>query len=545
MIARLCRVALALFRLRLAILRGLGFWPRPASADGLPAVATLFRRELEALGGTYIKLGQFLALRRDLLSPALCDELLKLLDQVPPFPDALARAIIAAEFGETVDTLFAEFPDEPVAAASFAQVYRARLADGRHVAVKVQRPGMTEQVAIDLKALGWLCRLVDGSTLLGAIKVQGIFDDFRRWTLEELDFKHEARMASRATTAYAADKSMVIPGIHWGLTSRRVLTTDFLEGTWLSDVLRGAPRPAGIDGTTLARRLLHGMMFQIFEADIFHADPHAGNLVVLPDGRIGFVDFGITGLMTEDFKRCILKLLKGIAASDGGKAFSALAELVNLPPRVDRQAFRQRYEENLQRWIGAFYDPTAAMHERSHSRLFLDNLDLLRVFGVPLPATVVRFYRAFIIIDPILLELDPKFHLINEMKGYLTELHRRQASHSATVADIREARIAYRTILLRAPEVIAELFGGRDNAIERIESLPHRIGAWIGSLISQVGVLCLMGGGAIGFILWVKPSFQQTLPFAEYYARPEFAAGLLAGWLACGYLGRWIRFRAA
>lgn len=266
-------------------------WRARAGRGPDPAVV---RRTLEELGSTFIKLGQFLSLRVDLIPQEYCGEFLKLLDRVPPFPFAEVERTLIEDLGAPPTQLFRAFGPEPFASASFGQVHRAVLGSGEVVAVKVQRPGLRPRLASDIRLLRALVRLVQPMGVLGAIEFLPMIEEFAAWTADELDYRREARFADRLRAAAAGVPDIRIPRIHRDLTTERVLTMEYLEGLSLADIVEKiwlagekAPevrehyRDLGHDLPFIARRLIRHMLDEIFRWNFFHADPHPANILLM------------------------------------------------------------------------------------------------------------------------------------------------------------------------------------------------------------------------------------------------------------------------
>ena len=266
--------------------------------------------------GLIIKTCQFLGSRADVLMDEYVTTLSLVHDQVPPRPWAEIRPVIERELGGTVDTLFAEFDNQPIAAASLAQVYRARMHDGTDVAVKVQYPGIDRIVAWDLQAITFLANV--WSKFENIIDFRPIAAEMRRYAPDEVDFIHEADAAEELRVMLSNRDDVVVPRIHRALSTRKVLTMDFIDGIKISNV--AALRAAGVDPPTVADTLIDLFNEMILRRGMFHADPHPGNVFVLPsetpDGkaRIALVDFGLTKRIPEEFRQQMIVLTSAIVA---------------------------------------------------------------------------------------------------------------------------------------------------------------------------------------------------------------------------------------
>jgi ubiquinone biosynthesis protein len=501
-------VAWFVYRLKARLLR----WP----AERVHRVCALvLRRRLESLGATFIKFGQVLAMRPDFLPREYIDELSDLLDDVPPFPTIQAVEIIRSELGLPIDKLFIDFPPEPIAAASFGQVYKALLVSGELVAVKVQRPDIVRLVQADLRILRVLAAFIDASTILARLKFKTLYHDFEVWTNSELNYEVEARNANRIFINSRGHYEEVVPRIHWDYTTGRVLTMDFLEGVWVKDILTALNRgqkdkirkytAEGICLEQVAKNILRVVLRQVFTSGLFHADPHPANIVVLKDNRIGLVDFGITGFMGEEFQRNMLRLLEAMGAQSSTRAFEALVRILEPPRDVDLRAFRKEYEHHLQEWLGAVGDPRATLEEKSTARLLFGNLDIMRRHGLYLPSVVIRFYRALIILDSIILQLFPSINLTAEIRQFLTSLRSEQILDGLTAEAYFAAFLDYQRFMVEAPGLISQiaelrLFSEVLDANRRLERDFAKVRRWLTRSASTL--VRLVGYGAFAGV-WI------------------------------------------
>ncbi|HKY05050.1 MAG TPA: AarF/ABC1/UbiB kinase family protein, partial [Blastocatellia bacterium] len=294
-----------------------------------------FRELLERLGPTFIKLGQFLALRPDLIPQPYCDELLKLVDAVESFPFPVARRIITEDLGAPPEQRFVWINPRPIAAASLAQVHEARTFDGEIVAVKVQRENVHERVKKDLRRARLLSRIFDLSGLTLGVSVPDVLKELARWMRDELDMELELRNITRMYELARDVDMMRVPRPYPELSGRRVLTAEFLEGYPFSELLRlvrvGQPdmiKSFGLDIDNLARNLIHTILWQIFRFKFFHADTHPGNLIAMPNDVVGFVDFGLTETLDATHRPGILRFVSAVYSNDVEGMLHALTEVL-------------------------------------------------------------------------------------------------------------------------------------------------------------------------------------------------------------------------
>jgi predicted unusual protein kinase regulating ubiquinone biosynthesis (AarF/ABC1/UbiB family) len=267
--------------------------------------AIQLRQLLTRLGPTFIKVGQALSTRPDLVRKDFLEELVKLQDQLPPFLNSTALAIIEQELGRSIDEVYSEISTHPVAAASLGQVYRARLRSGEEVAVKVQRPNLLPTITLDLYLMRWASRWI-GSWLplnLGH-DLTLIVDEFGTKLFEEIDYLNEARNAEKFAANFQDDPTIKVPDIYWRFSSRRVLTLEWINGFKLTDTER--IKAAGLDTDSLISIGVSSGLRQLLEFGFFHADPHPGNLFAMPDGRMAYIDFGMMDQLRQNTKETLV-----------------------------------------------------------------------------------------------------------------------------------------------------------------------------------------------------------------------------------------------
>ena len=307
--------------------------------------------DLEALGPTYIKLGQVLSTRADLLPPPYLDALSRLQDDVEPLPFDVVEATLAAELDAEPSTVYAELDPEPLAAASLAQVHRGVLRDGRDVAVKVQRPGIRKTVAADLEVLGTIADLLDRHTEAGQhYRFRAVHAEFRRSLLRELDFTLEARNLERLRANLRDYDRLVVPRPIGDHTTARVLTMDLIRGRKITEL--SGYSLFELAGADLADELLTAYLHQILVDGFFHADPHPGNILITDDGRLALIDLGMTARLPQSIQERIVRLLSAVSRQSADDVAEAATALGDPGPGFDQTRFAAVVAELLDRVEG-------------------------------------------------------------------------------------------------------------------------------------------------------------------------------------------------
>lgn len=409
------------------------------------------RAVLERLGPTFVKAGQMLALRPDYVPLEYAEALRSLHDDVAPFPGQQAERLVEEELGRPIAQLYAEFEREPFAAASLSQVHRAVLPDGRAVAVKVQRPDIGEQVERDLALLSFLARRVERRRPEAlAFRPMAAVTELADYTRRELDFRREARTAERVRELFAGDERVVVPAIDRARTSARVLTMELVEG------LRPQPaeslRAAGLDPELILRAGADAMVRQIFVHGLFHADPHPGNLLLLPGNRIGFLDFGMFGRLGRHERRRMGFVFWALVEGDYEGVADQLLRISELRHGADPEAFRASVSEVVEDWYGT------ATSEFSLARLLLRMLALGAGQGIVFPRGLMLLARSLVNLEATASVVDPSFDLATLARPLLPGLRRALVLDPKALEEAwRENRFEYLELALELPDLLPEL----------------------------------------------------------------------------------------
>jgi len=396
------------------LVRGRRFPVRKVRVDAATRGARL-RGALEELGPTFVKLGQILSLRPDLVPPDIALELSKLQDAAPPIPFAQIRETLESELDRPIDAVFAEFSPEPIAAASLAQVHRARTHTDEIVAVKVQRPGIARVIESDLDILFHLAQLMERHLSDGEryAPVDAV-TEFSRSIRKELDFVHEARNAEIFARNFAGDETIHVPRVFWDYTTPRVLTMEYIDGIKFSDL--DALERGGLDRRVLARNGARAILKQVFDHGFFHADPHPGNLLALPGNVIAPLDFGMMGRLDERLRDQVAELLFGVVERDVDLIIRALTDMGCVQAGSDSAGLRRDLLDMLDEYYGV---PLKRLDFR---RLFEDGLDLFHRHHLKVPAGLVLMGKALTTEEGVGRMLDPDFDMVTMAKPYVKRL---------------------------------------------------------------------------------------------------------------------------
>lgn len=413
------------------------------------------RRALEELGPTFIKLGQLLSTRSDLLPPAYVDELAKLQDSAPPVPVAEIRAVIRRELGAEPEELFATFDDRPLASASIGQAHTATLADGTEVVVKVRRPGAVARVLEDLEILQNLAaRAARGWGPAREFDATGIVEEFAQTIRAELDYLQEGRNAERFAESFEDEDDVVIPRVFWEHTTSRVLTLERMRGMNIGDA--EALDAAGVDRKRVARRGADIVLKMTFEDRFFHADLHPGNLFIHDDGTIALIDFGMVGVIGEELRGQLSGLFVGLVRGNAELLAGTLTSMSTGTTPVDRETLR----EDLRVFLAKYR--LRSLRETPFARMMADLYAILRAHRLRLPREMALLFKALLLIESLAHRLDPEFRLGDSLEPYAERLARERMSATAIARRLARAGADLGEVALEAPGVLRRLLDSAD-----------------------------------------------------------------------------------
>ncbi len=470
--------------------------PRFSSApDATRAVedstrAVRLREALEALGPIFVKFGQILSTRRDLLPLDIADELAKLQDRVPPFSFALAAVGIEASLGRTLKELFRTFEEKPVASASVAQVHFAVLHDGTEVAVKVLRPGVEEAVAKDVQLLESAAELVELLWTDGRrLKPREVVAEFARHLDDELDLVREAANASLLRRNFADSPLLAVPAVHWDFCSRRVMVMQRMHGTPISQV--NVLRQKGVDIPTLARAGVEIFFTQVFRDGYFHADMHPGNILVSDDGKYVALDFGIMGTLSEGDKSYLAQNFLAFFERDYRRVAQAHLNAGWVPAGTRLDDFEAA--------IRAVCEPIFArpLKEIYFGKLLLRLFQTSRRFNVEIQPQLVMLQKTLLNIEGLGRDLNPELDLWQTAKPYLERWMSEQVGWRGLARTLRREAPHWALTLPAIPRLLHQLLaedraGGLQAALERLSAQNRRRNRLLAGLLAVAGALLLV-----------------------------------------------------
>lgn len=465
------------------------------------SIGERLRLALEELGPTFIKLGQVISTRPDLFSKEIINELEKLQYAVQPLSFTDIRPVIENEFDDKLENIYSEFTEKPLAAASIAQVHLARLNSGKQVVVKVQRPGIERLIDLDLKILKDLAFFIDNHTQYGKLyDFSKMVKEFENTLKNELNFRVEGENAETFRRNFSKDKDILVPSISWIHTTRRVLTMEYIDGIRLSDF--EALEKAGIDHKLIARKLAASIFNQILRDGFFHGDPHPGNIMVLPDNTIVFLDLGMVGKLSEERKLQFLRILIGIASQNSKLIVEALMELNALTARVNTNKLEKEFDAIRNNYFA---------HELNKIKIGELLNEIFRIafsYKIMLPSEFTILAKSLITMEGLVEKLDPQLSVLEIAEPIAKKLTFAALSPEYFAKIIFRGITDYSGLIKKLPDFILSLikkiededftFNFKIQDIEKIMRRIDRISHRISFSIILLAVSIIIAGIIIG-----------------------------------------------
>ncbi len=425
---------------------------KSAMFEGASSIGRRLTAVCAELGPTFVKLGQMLSTRPDIVPPDVLKELETLQDDVPPFDTAAAMEIITAEFGKPVQECYQWIEDRPIASGSIGQVYRARALDGTELVVKVRRPDVEDLIRLDMQLLRWLAHSLESVVPeMRIYRPRMIVDELDEMLARELDYIHEASATARFARAFADDPAIRIPAVYWDLCGPSVLTLRAVRGVnaaaaWALD----DPAAARVDRRLVARRLANAYLKQVFELGAFHADPHPGNVLIEPPAVVGLIDFGQVGAVSNELLGDLIAVIYACVNRDVELVVDALADLGALGAETDRRALQRALQSLLDKYYGL------PLKRLDITTLVAEFSDAVRRHDVIIPKEAVLLCKAAGMVASLTTKLDPDLVLLELLQKRLQETLKQQFSPSRIGRGAAVAGWHLLGIIRHAPSQIRE-----------------------------------------------------------------------------------------
>jgi ubiquinone biosynthesis protein len=483
------------------------------------------RKALEELGPTFIKLGQVLSARPDLLPSAYTDELTNLQDNVPSFSFDKVKEQIKKEFGKDVDEIFDEFNKKPIAAASLSQVHQAKLKNGAEVAVKVQRPNIRRIIETDISILNRLAHFVEKRFSQSRFyQPSELVKEFSQIILQELDFYREARNIEGFCKNLDSGKAIFIPRVFWNFTTEKVLTMELAKGEKVNKVIQNKERK--YNKKLVASRIINSFLEQVFQDGYFHGDPHPGNIFVLKNNAVAFLDFGIIGRLEDRDKNYLADLLVAINKKDTSRIIYIWKDMEIMNPLEESPSLRQELRVFLDKYYGL---ESKKIHL---GRLMEELIDIMVKYNIKAPTSFALLTKAFINVEGVCRQLDSEFNMVSFVEPYAKELVKKRYSFKEVLKKGSSLSKDFLGFLEKAPQEIYFLSKGlREGKLsigfkhEHLEDLT--------SVIDRASNRIAFG--LITAALIVGSSFVMTLEEGSFiFGYPILG---LIGFLAAAFLG--------
>lgn len=499
-------------------------WQKHARPDAF-SLAAYYQRAFNLLGGTFIKVGQALSLRYDLFPVEQCEALGTLLDEVKPFDAARGLRRVETELKRPLGELFQSIEATPFAAASFSQVYKATAHNGMALAVKVKRPHIDRIVFADTFFLGLFRHLLALLGIGNRLGVPVLIDEIIAILRRELDYGQEARLIQVFEEKSRAIPFYRVPQVFHALSGREVLTMEFLAGTSLRELMTrirtghdpDAPQPQNLP--EICARVYEITLRTIFEQGYFHGDPHPGNLLVMAGGEIGYVDFGIVGMLSRDMRRKNLEYMRCLAHDQVERAAELYAEMLVPTDRADWEGLKREMMVELEVYLGNIKNPALAATAKSSVTLYQRSIQLAQQYRFRLPSHVLLYYKALFTVDNTLLDLCPQYNAREETRKFIVDHGFREYLEANRFENTLNRVVAWSRTLYQSPDILAQMQGLVSDFAESQRRpktpLMNQVLMTLGALSSRVAYA--LAALLLLFRFIIKPQWQwmASLSFGE------------------------------
>tara|TARA_Y100000310_G_scaffold345695_1_gene468422 strand:- start:6088 stop:7761 length:1674 start_codon:yes stop_codon:yes gene_type:complete len=487
--------------------------------------AKRLRRAMEEAGGAFVKLGQMLSLRSDLIPQEYCEEFAKLQDQVKPIPYSAVKKVVEAELGKPIHRVFKTFDKTPIAAASVAQVHKAELKSGQTVAVKVQRPHIAKVFQSDIDILYYIAEQAEEHVEASrAFKPKKIVAEFEKYTRKELDFLQEAKNINLFFRKYKYSQYIKIPKVYKEFTSEKVLTMSFINGKKISEAKELNEKQK----KRISMLVYKSFIEQVFRMHVFHADPHPGNVFIMDDGKISFLDFGIVGRVSPDTAEAVELMLVGLVKGNLDMLGDAFVNLGVLEADVDMSKFKQDLFES---WA-PYHDST--LDEINMGSFFADTFAMARKYNIEYPGNFVLLGKAVVTTEAFARKLWPQANFVKICGPMVEKILKEQNDPRKVIGNVKSGVFRWSRHLRKIPEDLRTLMyifkkgatvkvdvNHKDlqNFTRELDKSSHHLvlSVIIGSLIVGAGLLTLAGAGPIFYgvslLAWLAILVSLILSF--------------------------------
>jgi ubiquinone biosynthesis protein len=500
---------------------------RDTSAIAEMTPAERMRLALEELGPTFIKLGQILSTRPDVVPPEFVAEFSRLQDRVAAVDFGAIRAQVELELQAPIEANFSRFDEEPIAAASVAQVHRARLQSGEEVVVKVRRPGVTEVVATDIDALWGLAHLAQrhlpGSELYNPV---GLVKEFSRTIRRELDFSREGHTIGKFRSNFAGDRTLHFPDVHWQCTTRGLLTMEYIDGIKVSDL--PALAQEGLDRRVIARRGADAFLKQVLVHGFFHGDPHPGNVFILPGNVICLLDYGMVGRVDPALRTYLSDVIMCIVSRDMEELVALMLHSGDIVGEVNERVLRR----DLSDFVDSYYE--LPLKEIEVGRMMMEFIEIVTTHHIRLQPDVMLLAKALVSIEGMGRMLDPDFDMVGAVQPFIKSLLRERMSPKGVFGTTSSVVMSYINLTRTLPRDLRDILNRLKRNNFRID-LEHRgldrliseMDRSINRLSSSLIIAALIVGSSIVMQADKGPKLMGVSFFA------------FLGYAIAGFIGLW------
>lgn len=467
------------------------------------------RLMLEELGPTYVKLGQVLSSRTDLLPEAWLTELVKLQDTVPSFPLETVNRTIEKELGKPPREIFLDFDETPLAAASIGQVHRATLKDLSPVVVKIQRPGIEKQIVSDLEIMRQIAQLIENRTAIGKkYRPVDIVDDFTKTLLDEIDYTNEASNADRLRRNMADQKGIHVPAIYWELTTNHILTMEAINGVKINNLAK--IDEAGIDRTELATRFINSIFHQVLFDGFYHMDPHPGNLLVnLEDQSLNYIDLGMMGRLLPEQRDLLVEMIQAIIQNDSRQVVRTALVLGTPVGDVDLNGLQRAVDKIIGRYLNA------SLEQISLAPLINEIMSTFMKYQIRLPSELTLSVKPLIQGEGVAFDLDPSLQIIDIVRSvYRQVLRHRMDPQYLTTEAVKAVRETNRLLHKLPPAMDRLLDQVQDGSfgirleMDAFSHHVHRLETSVNRLTNALALAGMIIGSAIAMGVSPQNSYR-------------------------------------